>query len=54
MALRWYRAPELIMLAKDYTSAIDIWSAGCIMAELPSRRLVTHAYSISRACVTHA
>mmetsp|Transcript_45869 Transcript_45869/g.143911 ORF Transcript_45869/g.143911 Transcript_45869/m.143911 type:complete len:411 (-) Transcript_45869:40-1272(-) len=35
---RWYRAPELIMLAKDYTSAIDIWSAGCIMAELLSRR----------------
>ena len=23
--LRWYRAPELIMLAKDYTSAIDMW-----------------------------
>eukprot|EP00802_Teleaulax_amphioxeia_P011509 Tamp_11542.p1 GENE.Tamp_11542~~Tamp_11542.p1 ORF type:complete len:408 (+),score=87.83 Tamp_11542:459-1682(+) len=35
---RWYRAPELIMLAKDYTSAIDIWSAGCIMAELLNRR----------------
>ena len=35
---RWYRAPELIMLAKDYTAAIDIWSAGCIMAELLSRR----------------
>ena len=26
------------MLAKDYTAAIDIWSAGCIMAELLSRR----------------
>ena len=35
---RWYRAPELIMLSKDYTSAIDLWSAGCIMAELLSRR----------------
>lgn len=35
---RWYRAPELIMLTKDYTAAIDMWSAGCIMAELLSRR----------------
>jgi len=35
---RWYRAPELIMLAKDYTTAIDIWSVGCIMAELLMRR----------------
>mmetsp|Transcript_15857 Transcript_15857/g.37870 ORF Transcript_15857/g.37870 Transcript_15857/m.37870 type:complete len:416 (-) Transcript_15857:258-1505(-) len=35
---RWYRAPELIMLAKDYTAAIDIWAVGCIMAELLSRR----------------
>ena len=26
------------MLAKDYTAAIDVWSAGCIMAELLSRR----------------
>jgi hypothetical protein len=26
------------MLTKDYTAAIDIWSAGCIMAELLSRR----------------
>jgi len=35
---RWYRAPELIMLSKDYSAAIDLWSAGCIMAELLSRR----------------
>lgn len=26
------------MLTKDYTAAIDMWSAGCIMAELLSRR----------------
>lgn len=31
---RWYRAPELILLEKDYTAAIDAWSLGCILAEL--------------------
>lgn len=31
---RWYRAPELILLEKDYTAAIDVWSLGCIFAEL--------------------
>ena len=31
---RWYRAPELILLEKDYTNAIDMWSIGCIFAEL--------------------
>ena len=31
---RWYRAPEVILLEKGYTAAIDVWSAGCIFAEL--------------------
>jgi mitogen-activated protein kinase 1/3 len=31
---RWYRAPELILIQNNYTSAIDIWSLGCIFAEL--------------------
>ncbi|GFZ04484.1 shaggy-related kinase 11 [Actinidia rufa] len=31
---RYYRAPELIFGATDYTMAIDIWSAGCVLAEL--------------------
>jgi glycogen synthase kinase 3 beta len=31
---RYYRAPELIFGATDYTTAIDVWSAGCVMAEL--------------------
>jgi serine/threonine protein kinase len=30
---RWYRPPEVILL-QQYTSAVDIWSAGCILAEL--------------------
>ena len=32
---RWYRAPELILI-QPYTSAVDIWSIGCILAELLS------------------
>ncbi len=31
---RYYRAPELIFGAVNYTTKIDIWSAGCVMAEL--------------------
>ncbi|KAJ2457477.1 glycogen synthase kinase 3, partial [Coemansia sp. RSA 2424] len=31
---RYYRAPELIFGATNYTGRIDIWSAGCVMAEL--------------------
>nr|XP_029118251.1 shaggy-related protein kinase kappa isoform X1 [Elaeis guineensis] len=31
---RYYRAPELIFGATEYTTAIDMWSTGCVMAEL--------------------
>lgn len=31
---RYYRAPELIFGAIDYTTKIDVWSAGCVLAEL--------------------
>jgi mitogen-activated protein kinase 1/3 len=34
---RWYRAPEVILKAAQYTKAIDIWSIGCIFAELLGR-----------------
>jgi len=30
----WYRAPELLMGVASYTTAIDIWSIGCLIAEL--------------------
>nr|AFC88295.1 CDK protein [Hevea brasiliensis] len=30
----WYRAPELLLGAKQYSTAMDMWSVGCIMAEL--------------------
>ena len=31
---RWYRAPELFLGDRSYTEKIDIWSVGCIFAEL--------------------
>eukprot|EP01047_Picozoa_sp_COSAG01_P059932 COSAG01_NODE_7270_length_3275_cov_3.816121_3_plen_228_part_00 len=34
---RWYRAPELI-LTREYDNSIDIWSAGCIIAELLTQK----------------
>ena len=33
----WYRAPEVILNASEYTKAVDIWSVGCIFAELLGR-----------------
>ncbi|KAK3040829.1 hypothetical protein RJ639_029173 [Escallonia herrerae] len=30
----WYRAPELLLGAKHYTTVVDIWAVGCIFAEL--------------------
>lgn len=32
----WYRAPEVMLTFKEYTRAIDIWSVGCILAEMLS------------------
>lgn len=30
----WYRAPEILLGAKTYSTAVDMWSVGCIFAEL--------------------
>jgi mitogen-activated protein kinase 1/3 len=35
---RWYRAPELLLASDEYTAAIDMWSAGCLIAELYTRK----------------
>ncbi|CAE8650386.1 unnamed protein product, partial [Polarella glacialis] len=35
---RWYRAPEVLCSWLDYTTAIDIWSIGCIFAEMLERK----------------
>ncbi|OIR58313.1 MAG: CMGC/CDK/CDK7 protein kinase [Amphiamblys sp. WSBS2006] len=38
VASRWYRAPELLYGAAEYTGAADMWACGCIFAELLLRR----------------
>ncbi|TIB78704.1 hypothetical protein E3Q22_02457 [Wallemia mellicola] len=34
VATRWYRAPEIMLSFANYSTSIDIWSVGCILAEL--------------------
>jgi len=38
VATRWYRAPELLIYQKGYNESIDMWSVGCIFAELLRRK----------------
>ncbi|KXN68118.1 MAP kinase 1 [Conidiobolus coronatus NRRL 28638] len=38
VATRWYRAPEIMLTFKEYTKAIDVWSVGCILAEMLSAK----------------
>lgn len=35
---RWYRAPELLLCCDNYDTSIDVWSVGCIFAELLGRK----------------
>jgi len=34
----WYRAPEILLGTKQYSTPVDIWSVGCIMAEMATKR----------------
>lgn len=38
LVTRWYRPPELLFGSKELSSAIDIWSLGCIVTELVNRK----------------
>jgi len=34
VATRWYRAPEILLGSNKYTTAVDLWSLGCIFGEM--------------------
>ena len=42
---QYYRAPEILMGARHYTAAVDVWSVGCIFGELLQRRILFQAQS---------
>ncbi|KAD4179484.1 hypothetical protein E3N88_28075 [Mikania micrantha] len=53
----WYRPPELLLGSTDYGIAVDLWSAGCILAELfagkpimPGRTEVEQLHKIFKLC----
>jgi len=55
----WYRAPEILLGWKNYTYASDIWSIGCILAEMWNRRTlfagdseIDQLHRIFRVCGT--
>ncbi|PIN17757.1 Cdc2-related protein kinase [Handroanthus impetiginosus] len=55
----WYRAPELLLGSTNYGIGIDLWSAGCLMAEMfagrpimPGRNEVEQIHRIFKLCGT--
>ncbi|XP_066306325.1 probable serine/threonine-protein kinase At1g54610 isoform X1 [Miscanthus floridulus] len=53
----WYRPPELLLGATDYSVGVDLWSAGCILAELlygkpimPGHTEVEQLHKIFKLC----
>lgn len=53
----WYRPPELLLGSSDYGASVDLWSSGCILAELfagkpimPGRTEVEQLHKIFKLC----
>ncbi|KAM9168446.1 mitogen-activated protein kinase 4-like isoform 1-T1 [Mergus octosetaceus] len=40
LVTKWYRSPRLLLSPNDYTKAIDMWAAGCILAEMLTGRML--------------
>ncbi|KAJ3575636.1 hypothetical protein NP233_g959 [Leucocoprinus birnbaumii] len=54
VSTRWYRAPEVLLLSKEYSNPVDMWALGTIMAELVNLKPLfpgsDHRDQINRIC----
>lgn len=48
---QYYRAPEILMGAKHYKAAVDVWSVGCIFGELLGRRILFQVFSANTKAI---
>lgn len=50
----WYRPPELLLGATDYSVGVDLWSAGCILAELlAGKPIMPGRTEVTSKCYVH-
>jgi cyclin-dependent kinase 2 len=56
----WYRAPEILLGARQYSTPVDVWSVGCIFAEMvnqkplfPGDSEIDELFKIFRSPFTH-
>jgi serine/threonine protein kinase len=42
----WYRAPEILLGSKFYSTSVDIWSLGCVFAEMVSLLLMEDSLNL--------
>lgn len=61
VSTRYYRAPEIMLTWQKYDVAVDIWSTGCIFAEMlegkplfPGKDRTSHASIYCRSCLLSA
>lgn len=45
MVTLWYRAPEVLLGSQRYSMPVDIWSVGCIFAEMAMKKPLFHGDS---------
>ena len=44
VATRWYRSPEILLGSLKYTKGVDMWSLGCIMAEMIAGQFLSRVH----------
>ena len=47
----WYRAPEILLGSKFYSTSVDVWSLGCVFAEMVSLVAFGGLFASSVGCI---